>query len=168
MNKDNVVFIGMPSVGKSTVGIVVAKLMGYDFIDTDLLIQKQEKRLLKDIIAEEGRARFLAIENKLNSNLEASHSIISPGGSAIYGQEAMKHFKDIATVVYLKVSFEEICRRVGDPVKRGVVLRPGQTLEDLYMERTALFEQYADITIDEENKSMEETVVAVLQALGWA
>lgn len=168
MNKDNVVFIGMPSVGKSTVGIVVAKLMGYDFIDTDLLIQKQEKRLLKDIIAEEGRAGFLAIENKLNSNLEASHSIISPGGSAIYGQEAMKHFKDIATVVYLKVSFEEICRRVGDPVKRGVVLRPGQTLEDLYMERTALFEQYADITIDEENKSMEETVVAVLQALGWA
>lgn len=167
MNKDNVVFIGMPSVGKSTVGIVVAKLMGYDFIDTDLLIQKQEKRLLKDIIADEGRAGFLAIENKLNSNLEASHSIISPGGSAIYGKEAMEHFKEIAKIVYLKVSFEEINRRVGDPVKRGVVLRPGQTLEDLYIERTALFEQYADIVIDEENKNMEETVVAVLEALGW-
>lgn len=165
--KDNVVFIGMPSVGKSTVGIVVAKLMGYDFVDTDLLIQKQENRLLREIIADEGREGFLRIENKLNSELDIHHSVISPGGSAIYGADAMKHFKDIATVVYLKVSFEEICRRVGDPVKRGVVLRPGQDLHDLYIERTALFEKYADITIDEEDKNMEETVVAVLEALGW-
>ncbi len=165
--KENIVFIGMPSVGKSTVGIVVAKLIGYDFVDTDLLIQKQEGRLLKDIIAEEGTEGFLAIENKLNSELQAHHAVISPGGSAIYGKEAMEHFQNIATVIYLKVSFEEICRRVGDPVKRGVVLRPGQTLYDLYLERTALFEKYADITIDEKDKNMEETVVAVLNAIGF-
>ena len=97
----NIIFIGMPAVGKSTVGVVVAKRLGYEFIDTDLLIQKQENRLLREIIAEEGLDGFLRIENQVNRDVEAEHAVISPGGSVVYCEEAMKHYKEIGTIVYL-------------------------------------------------------------------
>lgn len=111
----NLIFIGMPAVGKSTVGVVVAKRLGMEFIDTDLLIQKQEGRLLREIIADVGEDGFLAIENQVNCQVNAEHAVISPGGSVVYCEEAMKHFKEIGTVVYLKASYRTIKERIRSP-----------------------------------------------------
>lgn len=159
----NIILIGMPASGKSTVGVVLAKRLGYDFIDTDLLIQKQEKRLLKDIIAEIGNEGFLAIENQVNRDLIAEHSVISPGGSVVYCEEAMQHFKEIGSVVYLQTSYETIRDRIENAKNRGVVLKKGQTLKDLYDERTILFEKYADYTVSEEGLTLEETIDQVME-----
>jgi len=161
----NVIFIGMPASGKSTIGVVVAKHLGYDFIDSDLLIQKQEKRLLKDIIVDVGNEGFLAIENQVNCDIKAERAVISPGGSIVYCQEAMEHFKEIGTIIYLKVSFETINERISSAKNRGVVLKEGQTLKDLYDERTCLFEKYADCIISEDGLSLEETIDKVLELL---
>ena len=128
---DNIILIGMPASGKSTVGVVLAKRLGYEFIDTDLLIQKQEQALLREIIAEKGEDGFLVIEDQVNADLEAERSVIAPGGSVVYCENAMKHYKEIGTVVYLQTSYQTIKERIGDPKKRGVVLREGQTLKDL-------------------------------------
>lgn len=160
--KNNIILIGMPAVGKSTVGVVVAKRLGYEFIDTDLLIQKQEKRLLKEIIAQEGIDGFLAIENQVNRDLNVSRAVIAPGGSVIYCEEAMEHFRSIGKVVYLHVGFDTINNRIGNAKNRGVVLRDGQTLKGLYEERTILFEKYADYIVSEENCDLEETIDRVL------
>ena len=162
---DNLIFIGMPAVGKSTVGVVVAKRLGFEFIDTDLLIQKQEKRLLREIIAEEGIDNFLKIENQVNRDVDVTNAVISPGGSVVYCEEAMKHFKETGIVVYLEVSYETINARLVNAKKRGVTLREGQTLKDLYDERVVLFEKYADITVSEEGLELEETIDKVLDAL---
>ncbi len=164
----NVILIGMPAVGKSTVGVVVAKRLGFEFIDTDLLIQKQEGKLLKDIIEERGIDGFLEVENQVNREVETSGAVISPGGSVVYCREAMEHYKEIGVVVYLKASFEIISQRLKDTKQRGVVLRDGQTLKDLYDERTELFEKYADITVCEDGQLLEDTIGTVLEALaGW-
>ena len=162
---ENIIFIGMPAVGKSTVGVVIAKRLGYEFIDTDLLIQKQEQRLLREIIAQEGVDGFLKIETQVNRDLVADRAVISPGGSVVYCEEAMAHFKEIGTIIYLKASFEIIRERLQDPKKRGVTLRDGQTLKDLYEERTVLFEKYADITITEDDLNLEETIEKVHEIL---
>ena len=162
MKKNNIIFIGMPAVGKSTVGVVVAKRFGMKFIDTDLLIQEQERKLLREIIAEVGEDGFLKIENQVNRDLDTENAVISPGGSVVYCEEAMRHFKEIGTVVYLKASYQTIMRRIHNPQKRGVVLRPGQTLRDLYEERVQLFEKYADITVCEDGCRIEETIENVL------
>lgn len=159
----NIILIGMPASGKSTVGVVVAKRLGYEFVDTDLLIQKQEKRLLKEIIEQEGNDGFLAIENQVNRDLEVDHAVISPGGSVVYCEEAMEHFKKIGKVVYLKAPFEEINRRISNAKNRGVVLKEGQTLKDLYEERIKMFEKYADVTVEEDGAGLEETIDRVLE-----
>ena len=159
----NIVLIGMPAVGKSTVGVVVAKRLGYEFVDTDLLIQKQEKRLLKEIIAQEGNDGFLAIENQVNRDLDVENAVLAPGGSVVYCEEAMEHYKKTGTVVYLKVSYETIDRRIQNAKSRGVVLKEGQTLKDLYEERVCLFEKYADYTICEDGLTIEETIGNVLK-----
>ena len=161
--KTNIIFIGMPAVGKSTIGVVTAKRLGYEFIDTDLLIQKQEARLLKEIIAEKGIDGFLKIENQVNRDLEAEKAVIAPGGSVVYCEEAMEHFKEIGTIVYLKVSYETIATRIQNAKKRGVVLREGQTLQDLYEERTQLFEQYADYIVCEDGLNIDDTIDRVLE-----
>ena len=161
----SIILIGMPAVGKSTVGVVVAKRLGYEFIDTDLLIQKQENRLLKEIIEDEGIDGFLKIENHVNCDVQAERAVISPGGSVVYCQEAMEHYKKIGVVVYLRASFETINNRIRNAKNRGVVLKEGQTLERLYEERVKLFEKYADLTIDEEGKELGETIELVLQSL---
>lgn len=159
----NIILIGMPAVGKSTVGVVVAKRLGYEFIDTDLLIQKQENRLLKEIIEDEGIDGFLRIENQVNRDVQAERAVISPGGSVVYCQEAMEHYKKIGVVVYLRASFETINNRIRNAKNRGVVLKEGQTLEMLYEERVKLFEKYADLTIDEDGKDLGETIDLVLE-----
>ena len=164
----NIIFIGMPAVGKSTIGVVTAKLLGYDFLDVDLLIQKTERKLLKDIIAEKGQDGFLKIEDRINAQVEAENAIIAPGGSVVYCENAMRHYKEIGIVVYLKASFETIYKRLGNAKERGVVLRQGQSLKDLYEERTALFEKYADITICEDGIGLDDTIKLVMETLNKA
>ncbi len=159
---DNIIFIGMPAVGKSSVGVIAAKQLGYGFLDTDLLIQEKEGRLLKDIIGEKGIEGFLRVEDRVNANVNTRKTIISPGGSVIYCENAMKHYKEIGKIVYLQASFETINKRLKDAKNRGVVLRKGQTLRELYDERVRLFEKYADITICEDGQSLEDTVNSVL------
>lgn len=165
MNTDNIILIGMPGVGKSTIGVILAKILGYEFVDADLVIQKEEGMLLKDIIREKGADGFIRVENRINSQLCVHHSVVATGGSAIYGEEAMAHFKQIGTVVYLKQSFRVLNRRLRNIKNRGVVLKEGQTLRDLFEERRVLYEKYADITIDEYGLNIEETVDAVCAAL---
>jgi len=163
---DNIIFIGMPAVGKSTVGLIVAKRLGYRFIDTDILIQEEEGKLLKDIIREQGIDGFLEIEDRINARVYTKKTVISPGGSVIYCENAMKHYKEIGKVVYLQASFETLSRRIRNAKSRGVVLKDGQTLKELYDERTALFEKYADITICEDGLRLEETIEKTLKRLG--
>ncbi|MGN0374497.1 MAG: shikimate kinase [Butyrivibrio sp.] len=156
--KNNIVLIGMPGVGKSSAGVVLAKILGYEFIDSDLVIQKKEKRLLKDIIAQEGNEGFLETENRINAGLEAENSVIATGGSVIYGKEAMEHFRQIGIIVYLRAEYDTINSRLSNLKGRGVAIKEGQTLLDLYNERTALYEQYADVIIDLDGLTIEETV----------
>lgn len=162
---DNIILIGMPGVGKSTVGVVLAKAIGYNFIDADLVIQQQEGKLLCELIAELGADGFLMLENQVNRDLQVTRCIIATGGSAIYCQEAMEHYKETGTVLYLKVSYEELENRLGDLKNRGVVLKKGQTLKDLYQERTRLYEKYADVTVSEEGLSIRETIDVVKKSL---
>lgn len=157
----NIVLIGMPGAGKSTVGVVLAKKMGFRFLDSDLVIQEETGMLLHEIISSRGLAGFLEVENQVNASLEAKHSVIATGGSVIYGKEAMTHLKRIGTVVYLKLSCEAITERLGDLRERGVALKEGQTLSQLYDERVPLYERYADITIACENKSIREITAEI-------
>lgn len=158
MKKDNITLIGMPASGKSTVGVLLAKRLGYSFVDVDILIQEKEKRLLKDIIEQDGLDGFKEIENRVNAELQVERSIIAPGGSVIYGEGAMEHLKEISTIVYLKLSYEEVEARLGDLKDRGVAVKDGMTLKDLYEERVPLYERYADITVDESGKTPGKTV----------
>lgn len=158
----NVILIGMPGVGKSTVGVLLAKKLGYQFIDSDLLIQSKEKRLLNEIIREEGLEGFLEIEAEVNATVDIENVVLATGGSVVYKERAMKHLCDIGTVVYLKVSYEELSKRLGDLKERGVALKEGQTLKELYEERSPLYEKYADIVVDEEKLGLDETLDKVL------
>ena len=137
---NNIILIGMPACGKSTLGVLLAKALNYRFIDSDLVIQEKTGHLLSELIRDHGI-----------DGLNVDHTIVATGGSVIYGADAMRHFKEIGTIVYLKVSYEECQRRIGDLDARGVVHRPDQTLKDLYQERTRLYEKYQDITIEEES-----------------
>ena len=151
----NIVLIGMPSCGKSTVGVLLAKNLGFRFIDSDLLIQEQTGKLLHEIIAEDGIDGFIKIENRVNAAIDTDRAVIATGGSVVYGAEAMEHLKKIGTVIYLKIGYETLAERLGDYVHRGVVLREGCTLRDMYNERAKLYEKYADFTVDEGNCGQE-------------
>ncbi len=156
--KDNIVLIGMPGVGKSTIGVILAKIIGYNFIDADLLIQESQNMLLKDIIEKKGVDGFIDIEDKVNASIDAKKTIIATGGSVVYGKNAMRHLKNIGTVIYLKLDLEALKARLNDISGRGVVLKNNQSIDELYIERTKLYEEYADITIDESGCNIEETV----------
>lgn len=164
--KSNIILIGMPAVGKSTVGVILAKILGYKFVDTDLLIQESENRLLREIISSEGVDGFIEIENRINSHIDVQKSVIATGGSVVYGKEAMEHLSEIGTVIYLKLDYRKLKYRLGNIRNRGVVIRDGQKLSDLFNERTPLYEKYADIIIDENNCNIEKTVSAIIEALG--
>lgn len=148
MGHNNIILIGMPGSGKSTLGVLLARAMNYRFLDTDLLIQEREGRLLCEIIEEEGMERFLEIEGEVNAGLSAERTVIAPGGSAIYHKKAMDHFSEIGTIVYLHVPVEELGKRLGDLKRRGVVLKEGQSLQTLYEERRVYYERYADVTVN--------------------
>ena len=163
--KENIVLIGMPGVGKSTIGVILAKELGFQFVDSDLLIQKQEKRLLKQIIEEEGIDGFIRIENQVNCSIAPQRAVVATGGSVVYGREAMEHFKKTGKIIYLKLSYESLKKRLGNLHGRGVIIREGQTLLDIYRERISLYEQYADFIIDEENKDIEATLQTIVDNL---
>lgn len=162
----NIVLIGMPGAGKSTVGVVLAKRMGMSFMDSDLVIQEQEGKTLHEIIDEKGTEGFLEIENRVNATINPKNTIIATGGSVVYGKKAMEHLRAIGTVCYLKLSYESISDRLGDLAQRGVALKNGQTLLDLYHERTPLYEKYANHIIDCENKTIRELVGEIAHILG--
>lgn len=164
--KKNIVLIGMPGAGKSTIGVILAKVLGKDFIDADLVIQKEEGRLLSEIIEQEGPDGFLSIEERVNASLEPEGAIISTGGSVVYGEKAMEHLGRIGVIVYLKLSCKAVESRLRDIRGRGVVLRDGQTLSDLYEERSVLYERYAEVTVEEDGLGVEETLEKTLQAVG--
>ena len=159
---NNIILIGMPGCGKSTVGVVLAKAANLDFIDSDLVIQKEMGCKLSQIIDEHGDNGFRAIENRINAELAADNSVIATGGSVVYGEDAMRHLKAIGTVVYLKLSYETIEDRLGDLHARGVTIQPGWTLHDLYNERIPLYEKWADVTVDCENMKLREVVEYIM------
>lgn len=165
-SKNNIVLIGMPGVGKSSVGVVLAKILGYRFVDSDLLIQEQEGKLLYEIIDEQGIDGFIQVENRVNASIKCEKCIIATGGSAVYGNEAMEHLRSIGRVLYLKADYEDINGRLGNLHGRGVVLKPGQSLLDLYNERAPLYEKYADIIVDESGcKSVSDTISKIMEKL---
>ena len=152
----NVILIGMPGVGKSTLGVLLAKTLGMTFLDTDLVIQDQKKALLRELIAQHGI---------VCAGLQAENAVIATGGSVVYEPEAMAHLREIGTVVYLKLGYKALARRLGNLKNRGVVLRPGQTLRMLYEQRIPLYETYAHITVDCGGQDIEHTLDRVLRAL---
>lgn len=155
---DNVILIGMPGAGKSTIGVVLAKSLGYKFVDSDIVIQETQGKLLHQIITESGDEGFREIENRVNASMDINRTVLATGGSAVYGKKAMEHFKKVGKIVYLKQSYEEIESRLGDLSKRGVTIKEGQTLKDLYDERVPLYEKYADIEIECANKQLKDIV----------
>ena len=167
MEKSNLVFIGMPGAGKSTVGVVVAKMLGLDFVDGDLLIQRAQDATLEQIIAARGVAGFLDVENEVLSGIDCARTLVATGGSAVYSDAAMEHLRELGTVVYLKVPCDELAVRLGSLVERGVVMHDGSpaTLDALCAEREPLYDTWAEITIDTSGLSLRETAEAVVAAV---
>lgn len=155
----SIVLIGMPGVGKSTIGVILAKEIGYQFIDADLLIQQQEGMLLREIIEVKGHDGFLEVENQVNRDIDTEGAVIATGGSAVYCDEAMESYHQKGfLLVYLRCPYNVLEPRLGSLKGRGVALQEGQTLWDLYQERSSLYEKYADIIIDEDDKGIEATL----------
>ena len=161
----NIVLVGMPAVGKSTIGVLLAKTLILSFTDTDLLIQEKYKKSLCDIIKDNGTKAFLDIEEKIILETNFENTVIATGGSAVYGESAMKKLMENGTVVYLRLSTEEIKKRIGDIKSRGVVLTNGSTVEDIFEDRKALYEKYADFTVDCNNSTVEECVEKIIANL---
>lgn len=164
MNR-NIVLIGMPGAGKSTLGVLLAKAMGMFFVDTDIIIQQKTKRLLQEIIDNDGIEEFLKIEEDILLSLDAENTVIATGGSAIYSENAMKHFKEKGIIVYLHVDFAEIEKRVTNITTRGIVLKNGKTLADAFSERKPLYDRYADLVIDCTGCTIEESVRKITKKL---
>ena len=163
---DNIILTGMPSSGKSTVGVVLAKTMNKGFVDTDILIQQREGCTLQDIINEKGNDYFHKIEEQVLLDFDGKDYIVATGGSAIYFDSAMEHFKKNGKVVYLKVSLDTVVKRLNNIKTRGVTLAKGQTLADLYNLRVPLYEQHADIVIEAVGLTVEEVVERIVEAAG--
>lgn len=146
--QDNIILIGMPGSGKSTLGVQLAKSLGLNFIDTDLLIQSQQGKLLQTILDEQGYQVLRELEKQTLLDLQLNHDLVSTGGSAIYSDAAMRHLAAQGKIIYLDVSFEELKKRINNESSRGIARPVGQTLADVYAERVPLYKKYADITID--------------------
>lgn len=161
----NIVLIGMSGAGKSTLGVLLAKALGMDFIDTDLIIQQLEGRLLQEIIDHEGIDKFMEIEEKIVSELELNNCVISTGGSVIYSNKAMNALKQVGQIVYLHVPYEEIQKRLINITTRGIVMKKGNSLKDVYEERLPLYMNYSDITFDCSNKDIERCVSEIIESM---
>lgn len=164
--KDNIILIGMPGSGKSTVGVLLAKMLGYDFLDSDLLIQSRAGKRLFEILKEDGNAAFAELENRVNAEIQAEKTVIATGGSVVYGKEAMDHLASLGTVVYLEVSLGEMLRRIRNPETRGILMGEGMTLQDLYAERAPLYEKYAQVTVNCSRVTLVKTAERIMRLLG--
>lgn len=165
MNKENIILIGMPGSGKSTCGVLAAKVMLKNFFDTDLLLQGMQEKKLQDIIDELGIDYFLQAEESAVLSMNINATVIATGGSVVYSEKAMRHLKESGCVVYLHLSYETMCKRINNITTRGVVLKNGSSLKDMYDERLPLYEKYADITVNCDENTAEETVSAILNAV---
>ncbi len=155
----NIVLIGMPAAGKSTIGVLLAKTLGFSFIDTDLIIQQDTGRLLQDIIDNDGLDAFCAAEERAVCSVAATeNAVIATGGSAVYSEKGMEHLRKNGTVYYLSLSVEELTRRLHNITTRGIAKRPEETLQDVLSQRLPLYEKYADIIINCLGKTAEQTV----------
>ena len=161
----NIVLIGMPGAGKSTLGVLIAKALGIDFVDTDILIQKSEDKLLQEIIESEGIDTFLKIEENILLNLNIDYSVIATGGSAVYSKKAMMNLKENGQIVYLHVPFVEIEKRLDNIKNRGIVIEEGKNLKDVYEERIPLYQKYAEKIFDCSDKDIEECVNGIIKIL---
>lgn len=155
----------MPGVGKSTIGVVLAKNLGISFIDSDLVIQEREGKKLYELIEEHGLEGFLDIEGAVNASLNPKAAVIATGGSAVYRDAAMRHLSEIGVICYLQLSCESIAERLGDLTERGVALKDGKDLAQLYAERVPLYEKYANMTVDCENKNIREIVFEIAKRI---
>lgn len=162
---DNIVLIGMPGAGKSTVGVILAKVLGMDFVDTDLEIQRTSGRLLQEIIDEDGIAGFLGVEEQTVLRGSYHRAVIATGGSVVYSKKIMAHLMEISIVVYLKVGLSILQKRINNMATRGIAMHKSQTLNDIFAERTPLYEQYADITIECDGMDAEGVVASILAGL---
>ena len=162
---ENIILIGMPGSGKSSVGVVLAKAMGLNFLDADLLIQQQEGALLQDILNEKGTEVFLDIEGGVLQSIDCRRTVVAPGGSCVCRASAMEHLRALGTVVYLQLSLEEVTKRIHNLSTRGIALQPGQTLADVYAYRVPLYERYAHLTVKADGQTLTETVQAIQAAL---
>ncbi len=147
MDPKNVSLIGLPSSGKSSVGVILAKMLAFEFVDTDILIQVKYNATLREIVNREGYLKLREIEEKVMLELNCRRCVIATGGSVVYSEKAMEHLRNISTVVYLKIGFDEMVRRLGDYSNRGLAKPKEQTLKELYEERVALYERYAHFTV---------------------
>lgn len=165
--KDNVILIGMPGAGKSTLGIVLAKIVNMNFVDADLVIQNQTDKTLQKIIDAMGPEGFIEVENAVLCDLKADNTIIATGGSAVYSDRAMKHLSSMGIVVYLEISYESMVGRLNDLQERGVVMKNGigMSLRELYDERKPLYEKYADITVNVDDLSITAAARKVASAI---
>ena len=159
----NIILIGMPGSGKSTLGVLLAKALGYSFTDTDLIISRRAEKPLQRILDEDGLQHFLSLEEQVGSTLKCDHTVVATGGSMVLSKTAMKHLRQMGRVVYINVSLSEIERRVTNIKTRGIAFRTNETLRDVYRERKPLYEQYADITVDvSAANNIEETVESLV------
>lgn len=165
---NNIILIGMPGSGKSTVGVLTAKMLGFNFIDSDLLIQKAENKRLYEILRDSGNEYFLKLEDKINAEINCDKTVIATGGSVVFCENAMKHFKSIGTVIYLKVPLSALEKRIDNFETRGIMMKKGATLKDIYEDRAPLYEKYADITVNvgcgSLTKSAEKIITAIKNA----
>ncbi len=162
----NIILIGMPGSGKSTVGVLLAKRLGYRFIDTDLLIQDAAGKRLFEILRDDGNAHFAALENRVCADLTADHTVIATGGSVVFGKEAMENLSSLGTVVYLRVPLPELERRVTNFETRGILMEAGETLADIYSTRTPLYAQHAQVIVDCDGGDLTENALRIEKALG--
>ena len=162
---DNIVLIGMPGSGKSTVGVVLAKTLGLRFVDVDLLIQEREGALLQELIDSRGVERFLDLERDAILSLDCRGTVVAPGGSCVCREESIAHMRELGTVVYLRLSPKDVAGRIRNLATRGIALSPGQTLADVYRCRAPLYERCAHITVPAGGRSLAETVLCVKEAL---
>lgn len=160
-----IVLIGMPGAGKSSLGVLLAKATMKDFVDTDMIIQLRANQSLQSIVDNSGYLTLRELEEVVLLDLSVQQHVIATGGSAVYSEKGMAHLKTLGPIVYLRVSLEELKRRVKDLPTRGIAAIPGKTLDDLYAERCPLYEKYADITIDCDGKTAEQVVEEIVQAV---
>lgn len=165
--KKNIILIGMPGVGKSSIGVVLAKVMGMSFIDSDILIQQETGKTLRQLISELGAEGFLRLEDRVNTGINTENAVIATGGSAVFGENAMASFRKTGVIVYLAADYESLVGRFSDLDDRGVVHSEGQTLKDVFRERSLLYEKYADITVRQDTADfrMEEIINKVIEGV---